>query len=424
MDEDIVDVKGDPAKAEVAPAYRWVVIGTFAVNYGLGWGILSILGLLLPAISEELNLSPSGEGLLGSSAVWANIVMAIPLGLWASRCRAKAFTTATILLGVLFIFGQGWAPNFWVLVVARVFFGLAILGREPARAILTQQWIPLREIVIANSIFIVAIGVGESLVFGLTPFILSGFNDDWRNTMYLFGVVAIIPGILWVVLGREPSRPQSRTTEVSSEVSPLMVLLKYRSLWIAGLAIFGNFVAWTTFIVFWPTYMLETFDLSLKASGFVLAVFTIGSVIGNLSVVYFMLKSDRRKIFFIISGAGMTGSAVAMLVTDYVPLLAILAIANSLTWGFYYSIARTIPFEQPGITTRELAVAVSFLEMAMWVGSGVGPLITGLVREASGSFFSGLLITSLFYLTVTLAGLVLPRRASPYPSLAADAAKE
>ena len=44
---------------ERAPGYRWVVIG--ALTFGVATALTSIffIGLLLPDISEELDLSPS-----------------------------------------------------------------------------------------------------------------------------------------------------------------------------------------------------------------------------------------------------------------------------------------------------------------------------------------------------------------------------
>ena len=41
--------------------------------------VMSTLGILLPAISLELSLSPAQQGLLASSAFWGNLVLAIPL---------------------------------------------------------------------------------------------------------------------------------------------------------------------------------------------------------------------------------------------------------------------------------------------------------------------------------------------------------
>ncbi|MCI0787667.1 MAG: hypothetical protein J4O09_15275, partial [Chloroflexi bacterium] len=101
---------------QVTP-YRWVVIGVWLMGSVSGFMIMSTLGILLPAISLELSLSPAQQGLLASSAFWGNLVLAIPLSWWASRYSAKLLTTVTLVLGTVFLFLQGWAPVFGVLLL-------------------------------------------------------------------------------------------------------------------------------------------------------------------------------------------------------------------------------------------------------------------------------------------------------------------
>ncbi len=150
--------------AEVS-SYRWVVMGLWTLSGVSGFMVMSTVGILLPSISAELHLSPGEQGILGSSAFWGNMVLAIPLSWWMSRYGAKTLTTVTLALGTLFLFLQGWAPVFVVLLAGRLAFGIAIVARQPARALLTQQWFPPREIVILNSasnaLFGLVVGAGQ-----------------------------------------------------------------------------------------------------------------------------------------------------------------------------------------------------------------------------------------------------------------------
>jgi len=69
-----------------------------------GFMIMSTLGILLPAISEDMDLSPTQQGMLGSAAFWGNLTLAIPLSWWTSRYGPKILTTVTLLLGTGFLF--------------------------------------------------------------------------------------------------------------------------------------------------------------------------------------------------------------------------------------------------------------------------------------------------------------------------------
>ena len=157
-------------------SYRWTVLLLWNMCGSTGYMMMSTLGILLPAITSTLSLSPSEQGLLGSSAFWGSLVLGIPMGWWASRFKVKVLTTATLVFGSLFLFAQGWAPVFAVLIGARLAFGITRLAAEPARALLVQQWFPQREIVAANSISNAVWGVAVGSGFLVTPFILSGIG--------------------------------------------------------------------------------------------------------------------------------------------------------------------------------------------------------------------------------------------------------
>ena len=70
---------------DIAWPYRWGILGLF--TFGFATIIVSInsLGLLLPDIADDLALSPSEQGWLGSSVLFANVIFSIPVNLWVSR---------------------------------------------------------------------------------------------------------------------------------------------------------------------------------------------------------------------------------------------------------------------------------------------------------------------------------------------------
>ena len=69
-----------------------------------------------------------------------------------------------------------------------------------------------------------------------------------------------------------------------------------------------------------------------------------------------------------------------------------------------------IPFELPGIRPREIAVAIAFLQTTLFIGSGFGSVLAGVVQEATGDLQMGLMVTGLFPVLMTVAAILLPRR--------------
>ena len=226
--------------SDQAPAYRWVVMGVWLTASVSGFMIMSTLGILLPAISEDLDLSPTQQGLLGSAAFWGNLALAIPLSWWTSRYGPKILTTVTLLLGTVFLFMQGWAPVFAVLLFGRLAFGVTVIARQPARAFLMQQWFPQREVLLVNSISNAMFGLVVGGGLAAAPFILNALGDDWRTTLNLFGGLFAVLTILWAALGRERVTTDFRRLAASQDTSILKGTLRHRDLWIGGVRVRGG----------------------------------------------------------------------------------------------------------------------------------------------------------------------------------------
>src|SRR5688572_11834240 len=106
--------------------FRWAVLGIWLFTSVSGFMVMSVVEILLPAITVDLSLSPGQQGILGSAAFWGNVLLAIPLSWLTSRFSSKLLTTVTLALGALALFVQGWAPIFAVLLLGRLVFGLMV----------------------------------------------------------------------------------------------------------------------------------------------------------------------------------------------------------------------------------------------------------------------------------------------------------
>lgn len=371
-----------------------------------GFMVMTTIGILLPAIDSDLGLSPSQKGLLGSAAFWGNVTLAIPLSWWVSRYSAKLLTAVTLSLGTLFLFLQGWAPVFSVLLMGRLAFGIAVVAGHPARAILTQQWFPPREIVMVNSVsnalFGLVVGGGQVV----TPFILASSANNWRATLYIFGALFAVLTVLWIALGRERAAAPQQRREASQEVSILKGALTYRDLWITGLGFLGASLVLSSFLSFFPTLMLDTYNVPLPFSGGILAVSIFMGGIAGLGFGYLAMNTGKGKIILQTLGLLMVVTYVGMTLTSSVPALFALSFLNGIAWGFW-PILFTVSFHLPGIRPREVAIAVSFTMMMSSGGTALGPLVTGFLQEYLGDLKMSLLMVSFAPLSLTTAGTLL-----------------
>ena len=389
-----------------ASNYRWVVVGLWMVGSVSGFMVLSTLGILLPSISADLDLSPSRQGVLGSAAFWGNMTLAVPMSWWTSRYGPRTLTTVTLALSSATLFLQGWAPAFAVLLAGRLAFGITVIARQPARVAITQQWFAPREFVMVNSLSNVLFGlvVGGGLL--ASPFILAAFGDSWRSTIYSFGGFFAVLTVLWILLGRERPGTEPRAQEATRDLGIVLGALRYRDLWIVGLGFLGTNLAWSAFLSFYPTLMLETYGVALTWSGAILAIgVLVGGWVGLGFGVLVMRRGNTRGLLRIL-GVLMAVTYVAMTLTGNIPVLVVLTVLNGVAWGFW-PLLFTVPFHLPNIQPRELAVSVAFIMTMTSCGGAFGPLAAGFLQEALGDAGRTLMILSFTSLSLTGAGIFL-----------------
>ena len=309
-----------------APGYRWVVISLWFVCGTTAIMMIATLGILLPAISDDLHLSPGQQGALSSAAFWGTLGLAIPLSWWTSRYSPKMLTTATLALGVLFLILQGWAPAFAVLLVGRMGFGIASLAREPARALLTQQWFTQREVILVNSVSNVFFGVVVGAGLVLTPYILDVFEDNWRAVLYAYAALFAGLTVLWMTLGRERVTEEYRRRETPREAGLIKGALSHRDLWVGGFGFLGVNMAGSAFVSFYPTLLLDEYDVSLQWSGVVLALGIFIGGIGGLWVGIIVMQIDRRRNILQALGILMLGTYIGMISVGFIPLLLLFSL--------------------------------------------------------------------------------------------------
>jgi len=386
--------------------YRWTVMVVWLFSSVSSFMVLNTLGILLPAISADLDLSPSQQGLLGSASHWGNIALAIPLSWATSRLSPKWLTAATLLVATGCLFLQSWAPVFIVLLAGRLMFGISNIAQMPARALLTRQWFPPREVIYLNGLSNVLFGlvVGGGLV--LAPVILDLTNGDWRATLRIFGLYFAGITLLWTLVGRERTNVADQDVVAERGLDVVKGALGHRDLWIGGLGFAGATMSFGAFLAFYPTLMLEEFDISLRLSGVILALGVVVGGIGGIGIAWAASTHGREGNYLQVLGILMICTNLGMVLTGSVPALFVLSFFNGVAWAFF-PILVTIPFHLPGIRPRELAVAFAFTMMMTSVGTSLGPLFTGYLQEGLDDLKMALFLISFTSISLILAGSTL-----------------
>ena len=387
----------------------WIVISLWLIATMFGFIMVFTLGLLLPSIAEELNLSPSMQGILGSSAFLGQAILAIPMAWWTSRFNPVAVITSTIVLGALLLVLQGWSPSFAVLLLGRFAFGIALVTMEPPGAKLIYQWFPMNKILFVNAIqnalfgFLMAIGV---LV---TPILLDALND-WRLLLYFSGAAYGVIAIIWVLLGRQNSESveKTKTSEARGDFShatPLTKVLLHKDLVLTCIGFASAAVVFSSFNTFFPTLAGDK-GISLGWSGIILAInFITGGILGLIMSKFFG-KMSYANLVMIVLIVVMVVSYTLITLTDSRALLIILVVFTGIS-GAYFPILYTEAFKLKGVTVNRIPVAVAAVMASFGLGLFIGPIITGLLEETFGDLGLAMIIAAQFGILLLPAGFFI-----------------
>ena len=390
------------------PRYGWVVLGSFTFNYTLALIPVLTLGLLLPDISDEFSLSPSQQGWLASSVLFANLIFEVPINWLTSRYPVWRVSSVCFVAATLFLALHGWAATFPVLIIARVGLGFWLMSTEAPRTLVILQWMPKRYISTANGVVFSTIEAILGVGWVIIPFILA-WMGSWRDTLYLWAGVCLFANVLWIALGRDRITPEY-SERISSQVeTPLGSLFKYKEPWILGIGMAGAVAGRSAFGTFWPTFTQDYYDTSLTMAGLIIGVVAFAgspAMLGASTIPYLVRRSP---LVLTVCGVILTGSFIGTLFTDSSPLLFLSGIGVGVGFAFM-PVMMTRLYEQPGIRPREVAVGIALIFTMLWGGSAIGPLVVGLIQEATDNLRLALVITSLAPLALSGAGLAISGR--------------
>ena len=402
-------------ETETAPAYRWVVVASITGCVGMTLTILFTLGLLLPDISRDLDLSLSQQGWLASSVIFGNLALAIPINLFLSRFRPWRIASLAFLLVGIFTLMQGWSPVLAVLIVGRVATGLAFMASQAPRALLIQQWTPREKLAQTNGVLYGTIDLIMGSAFFIIPLLME-WLDGWRNTVYVMGAVSLSLTTVWMVVGRERVTPDYQSRMKSQTGTPLVTLLRYPQLWVMGVSMIVAIIGQTAFQTFWPTFAQEDLGISPFITGIVLGLMSFVAAPIDIGVNTLPWLVKRQPLVMATCGIMITSTFLALLYTDNTALIMLLGVLKGTTSAFF-PILMIMVYRLPGIKPREVALGIAFMQMCIWIGSGIGPLLVGFISEATGDLRLALLVTAFTPLIMVLTAAILQMRKWPAPQV-------
>jgi MFS family permease len=408
-----VPLKNAPGMA--TPAGRVVLLVSTAlfINY-VDRGNLATAA---PLIQDQLHLSATQLGILGSAFYYAYVPAQPLVGWLGERYGAHRLLAAGVAIWSVATLLTGFVGAFISLLLLRLMLGLGESAGFPCVAKLVAVVVPTQRLGMANGVIAFAYLVGPAFgtTFGGTLMSYVG----WRPVFVLFGALSLLWLLPWSRVRIAEPAPQRAAGEVQSTAvddgPTFQEILRQRGLWGASL---GHFAANYNFyfcLSWLPYYLVKSRDFSMTSmAGLLGSAYLINAIAGlgggwlcdawirggrSASVIY----KGMMALNHIVSIAAMIG-------------MALLPLHGSIACLFAYEVV--LGLSSPGIYAIPQIMAGP-VATGRWVGvqnscgnlAGIfAPMLTGILRDVTGSFTSAFVLAALINILGLVGWLwILPR---------------
>jgi len=365
------------------------------------------LGALLPPIIKELALTYAEAGFLSTAFFYAYMAMQFPAGALGDRFGRKRVLISGILLGALASVATGFAGSFLALFLVRLVTGISQGFLFSNDRVIIAATTPKGKMALGQGISFSGAGLGTTL--GL---LLAGALAEvmaWRSVFILF---ALPPLLAAVLIGRLVPEP-SRHVVVADPAWPFRRVLRTRDFWLLGATGIMPIYVQFTLATWGPLFFAEAGVADLGRSA---ALASLQGLPAPIGLLVSGLLADRlhrsglpRKA--IIAGAlcltALSVSAMGWALHGHRPasLLILSLLGTSFfvwcAWGPAYAIFGEL------FPAAVLGKAFGLYNTTCFLGAIVGPVMTGMVRDLTGSFAAALVITGILCLASVVTAMAL-----------------
>ncbi len=357
----------------------WTVVFLLSVAFILNYIDRQVVFAIFPVLRADMSFSPTQLGLAGSVFTWTYSLGMPFAGRLADVIPRHRLIIIALILWSLATIGTGISRNFTEFIISRVLMGLSESLYSPAAMALIARFHTNRTRSRALSVHGLAQFIG--ITFGGWYGGWAAENIGWRTGLIILAVIGL--GYA-VVLGKFLRDRPIETTEESIRSSPLK-LLRSLNFWAISTTFFC-FCAMLWMLYAWlPTYIFDTFNLSLAQSGLVATLYlqsssAVGVLTGGLLGDYFA-KSNPIGRFRVLTLGLFVAAPFAFFIfeVESLALLKLSACVFGLFTGLF--IANMFSSVYDLVEKNNYGLAVGLINMLGGLGAGAAILATGMFKE-------------------------------------------
>ncbi|MGX1849894.1 MFS transporter [Streptomyces sp. NPDC055299] len=418
---------------------RWYMTGLCSLAFVVNYMDRTTLSVALPFMDQDLHLGETTQGLLLGVFFAGYALCQLPAGRLIDRYGVKRIFAVGALLWGLVTALTGLVRGPIDLVLARLGLGVGEASAYPASAKVVSRWFPERERTMGNALWDAGSRVAAVISLPVITALIAWAG--WRVPFYVVGALALGWVLLWWKTYHDPQKhPKvteaeldylrkggARLEDVQDDGTTRAAkvawghLFRYRTVWGMMIGFFCLNYSNFFFITWFPAFLVKDrgFDLAeLGVFGMIPAFVAIGGSLGGGVVADALLKrgwsvNRARKTCLVTGMAGASAIAPAVFVDNAAGMIALLAVCCA-SLAFAGASVASLPADvapEPG----QVSSLAGIQNFSSNIAGFVGPIITGALVAATGSFLLALALSGALAVVGALSyGLVI-KKVEPLP---------
>jgi predicted MFS family arabinose efflux permease len=353
----------------------------------------ALLGIVANPVRDELGLSSTAFGALGSASHVLQLIACLGLGMLGNRVSPRLLL---LVSGVLWAVGQApavLATTAVALVASRLVVGAAEGPVVPLLHTVAYSWFPNERRGLPASLITAGSAVAKVALLPVLTVVVVAFG--WRSGFLAVGALALVWTVIWYAVGRMGPFAARSTAVDAPAPTRWTHLLRSRTFVVAAAAYFAQGALAAVVFTWLPSYFENGLGFTATESGL---LYALPSAMGIVALLGMGTLGDRmlrrgagsRTVRGIVGGLVLAVSGALLCVLPWVSSTVVAIAVLVVGYGFSVTVNTvTLPMIAEIAPAAKRAGALAVLIAA---GSGAGivsPLLTGMILDSTSSPAAG-----------------------------------
>jgi MFS transporter, ACS family, hexuronate transporter len=426
MNEAVVGGVPEHAIPQKTGSYRWSIIALLFFATTVNYIDRTMLGLLAPALGDELNWNEDDYGNIVTAFQAAYALGFLFMGWLIDRFGPKIGYAVAISIWTVGHVAHGFGGSVLSFMASRAVLGVGEAGHFPSVVRASSEWFPQKERALAIGWVNSGTTIGVILTAPTLWLFMQALGLGWRETFIYSGLFGIVLLVLWLWLYSNP-RQSGKVSESELawiEHDPAETIEKIgwsrivrkREAWAFATAKFLTDPVWFLMLFWLPKYFSTTYNVDLKVVLLPMILMYLLSDAGSIAGGWLssrLIQRGRtpnfaRKVTMIIAGLCVLPLLFVTGVDNMWLAVLLIGIALAGHQAFSTNLLSIPPDMFP---KRAVGSVIGLGGFAGGIGGMIMAKSTGLVLDATGGNYTFIFAacTIVYFLAVLSIHLLSPR---------------